>query len=276
MTKIWFLIILKVKLYLDENIRMNNKILLSTDTMVGYGLDMIFEMAKRCEFDGIDLAVSKGFDAWNESYVKSLVKKHQLPVYSIQTSASLNSKEMNKVLDLCEATDCGLVTINPPRFFDFRSYAFISNNIGEYQAQNPALNFSIINPEDNNIFALPIPAYRFSNVMDIIKKYGCALALDVANMDSQELEWTFSNKLDDFSQYLSVVYISDKSRKGEGHLVPGEWILQLPTFIKRLMKSGYQRPFCVKLNLTKDELADADKVELLLTRSREYILKHGE
>ncbi|MBB1543770.1 MAG: hypothetical protein HG456_003325 [candidate division SR1 bacterium] len=28
---------------------MNNKILLSTDTMVGYGLDMIFEMAKNAD-----------------------------------------------------------------------------------------------------------------------------------------------------------------------------------------------------------------------------------
>ena len=255
---------------------MNNKILLSTDTRVGYGLDMIFEMAKRCEYDGIDLAVSKGFDAWNESYVKSLVKKHQLPIYSIQTSASLNSKEMNKVLDLCEATDCDLITINAPKFFDFRSYAFIANNIGEYQAQNPALNFAIINPEDNNIFALPIPAYRFSNIMDIIKKYNCALALDVANMDSQELEGNFSNKLDDFAQYLSMVYLSDKSRKGDTHLVPGDGILQLPNFIRRLMKSGFSRPFSVKLNLNKDELADVDKVELLLNKTREFILKNAD
>ena len=225
---------------------MNNKILLSTDTMVGYGLDMIFEMAKRCEYDGIDLAVSKGFDAWNENYVKSLVKKHQLPIYSIQTSASLNSKEMNKVLDLCEATDCDLITINAPKFFDFRSYAFIANNIGEYQAQNPALNFAIINPEDNNIFALPIPAYRFSN------------------------------KLDDFAQYLSMVYLSDKSRKGDTHLVPGDGILQLPNFIRRLMKSGFSRPFSVKLNLNKDELADVDKVELLLNKTREFILKNAD
>jgi len=247
--------------------------LLSTDTMVGYGLDMIFEMAKKCGYDGIDLAVSKGFDAWNENYVKSLVKKHQLPIYSIQTSASLNSKEMNKVLDLCEATNCDLITINAPKFFDFRSYAFIANNIGEYQAQNPALNFAIINPEDNNIFALPIPAYRFSNMLDIIKKYNCALALDVANMDSQELEGNFSNKLDDFAQYLAMVYISDKSRKWEGHLVPWDGILQLPAFIRRLMKSNFLRPFSVKLNLTKEELADADKVELLLNKTREFILK---
>lgn len=38
---------------------MNNKILLSTDTMSSYGLDMIFEMAKKCGYDGIDLAVRK-------------------------------------------------------------------------------------------------------------------------------------------------------------------------------------------------------------------------
>lgn len=166
---------------------MNNKILLSTDTMSSYGLDMIFETAKKCGYDGIDLAVWKGFDAWNEKYVRSLVKKHQLPVYSIQTSSALNSKEMNKVLDLCVATNCDQVTINAPKFFDFKTYSFIANNIGEYQAQNPSINFSIINPEDGSILSL-LPAYRFSNIVDIVKKYNCSLALDVANMDIEELE----------------------------------------------------------------------------------------
>lgn len=200
---------------------MENKILLSTDTMVGYGLDMIFEMAKKCGYDGIDLAVWKGFDAWNEKYVRSLVKKHQLPVYAIQTSGSLNSKEMNKVLDLCAANNCDLITINAPKFFDFKTYSFIANNIEEYQAQNPSLNFAIINPEDSNILAV-LPAYRFNNVVDIVKKYKCAIALDIANMDPEELEGNFINKLDDFSQYIALMYISDKSRKGKSHLLPGE------------------------------------------------------
>jgi hypothetical protein len=39
------------------------------------------------------------------------------------------------------------------------------------------------------------------------------------------------------------------------------------------MKSNFLRPFSVKLNLTKEELADADKVELLLNKTREFILK---
>ena len=255
---------------------MRNKILLSTDTMVWYGLDIIFDMAKQCWYTGIDLAISKWFDAWNENYVQSLVKKYELPVYSIQTSSSLNTKEMNKVLDLCEKTDCDLITINAPKFFDFKSYSFISNNISTYQSQNPALHFAIINPEDTNIFALPIPAYRFSNVVDIIKKYGCNLALDISNMNSEDLEGTFINKLDEFAPYLWLVYVSDKSKEGKTHLLPWEWILKLPTFFRKIRKAWYLRPFSVKLDLTKEELADSDKIELLLTKAREYIEKYSE
>lgn len=42
------------------------------------------------------------------------------------------------------------------------------------------------------------------------------------------------------------------------------------------MKSGFARPFSVKLNLTKEELADADKVELLLNKTRDFILKSAD
>lgn len=38
---------------------MKNKILLSTDTMGNYGLDVIFDTAKKAGFDGIDLAIWK-------------------------------------------------------------------------------------------------------------------------------------------------------------------------------------------------------------------------
>ena len=255
---------------------MRNKIILSTDTMIGYGLDMIFDMAKRCGYDGIDLAISKGFDARNENYVKNLVKKYELPIYAIQTSSLLNSKEMNKVLDLCEAMDCDLITINAPKFFDFKSYSFISNNISEYQNQNPSLYFAIINPEDTNVFALPIPAYRFNNVVDIIKKYSCNLALDIANMNSDDLENIFVNKLDDFAPYLALIYISDKSKSGATHLLPWEGILKLPQFFKKIRKAGYLRPFSVKLALTKDELADSDKIEIILTKAKEFIEKYWE
>ena len=49
--------------------------LLSSDTLTGYGLDLIFDVAKQNGFDGIDLAIWKNFDSWNIEYVKKLVDK---------------------------------------------------------------------------------------------------------------------------------------------------------------------------------------------------------
>ena len=53
-------------------------------------------------------------------------------------------------------------------------------------------------------------------------------------------------------------------------------MLKLPNFFKKIKKAGYLRPFSVKLLLTKDELADGDKIEMILTRAREFIQKYGE
>jgi hypothetical protein len=117
----------------------------------------------------------KNFDAWNVDYVKKLSEAHNLPVKVIQTSASLNKKEMEKALDLCEALNVNTITINAPKFFDYRSFNFIKDNIVSYKNANKDINFSIINPMDASFFAVPIPKHRFSNLVEIIKKYGCNL-----------------------------------------------------------------------------------------------------
>jgi len=81
-----------------------NPLLLSSDTLTGFGLDRVFETAKEIGFGGIDIAIRKNFDAWDPDYVKKLSDKHNLPVKIIQTSSNLNAKEFNLALDLCEAT----------------------------------------------------------------------------------------------------------------------------------------------------------------------------
>jgi sugar phosphate isomerase/epimerase len=82
----------------------NPSFLMSSDSFSNCGLDLIFELTKESGFDGIDLAIWKNFDARNVSYVKKLSKKHDLPVKIIQVSENVNQKELNKALDLCEAT----------------------------------------------------------------------------------------------------------------------------------------------------------------------------
>jgi len=160
------------------------------------------------------LATWKNFDARNINYVKKLSEKHDLPIKVIQVSSSINEKEINKALDLCYETKADTININPPKIFNMKSYNFLMDNLPRLRKENKTIHFSIINPENSNIFALPIPKYRFTNVVEIIKKYSCYLGLDIANMDTEEFEGNFMRKLREFLPYISTIYFSDKTRLG--------------------------------------------------------------
>ncbi|MDR0860163.1 MAG: hypothetical protein LBO09_04195 [Candidatus Peribacteria bacterium] len=214
-----------------------NALLLSTDTLPNYGLDRIFSIAKEAKYDGIDLAMWKGFDAWDEEYVQKLAFQYDLPVYVVQTSSKLNQKEMDKALDICGTTGADTICINPPKITEFKVYDFISDNLAEYQKNNPDLQFSIINPIDSKLFALPIPEFRFSNIIDIVKVYNAYVGLDITNLDMDAFEEDFMRKIDDYAPYISVLYLSDKDKKGKSHLMPGEGNLDLVNFLKKLKKS---------------------------------------
>lgn len=162
----------------------------------------------------------KNFDAQNPEYVKALAEKHNIKVYGIQTSASLNKKEMNKALDLCEELNCNAININAPRFFNYKTFNFIKNNLPQYIKKNKDIHFSIINPEDTSFFMIPVPKYRFSNLVEIIKKYGSYLALDIANLDEDAFEDEFYRKMEDFLPYINTIYLSDKDKNGKAHIIP--------------------------------------------------------
>jgi hypothetical protein len=250
--------------------------LVSTDSFSNAWLDMVFEMIKQSWFDWVDLAIRKNFDAWNVDYVKKISNKHDLPIKVIQISENINQKEMEKALDLCEATWADTITINAPTFFNLKSYNFIVDNIDAYKKNNPHIHFSIINPEDSSVFALPIPKYRFTNIVDIVKKYWCYLWLDIATLDSQILEWEFIRKLPNLLPYMAVMYFSDKNRVWDIHLLPWEWTLKLPAILKKIKQTGFNRYFSSKINISKAELADSDKVVDILVKAREYYQKYYE
>ena len=247
-----------------------NALLLSTDTLPNYWLDLIFSIAKSNWFDGIDLAMRKWFDAWDEEYVQKLSLEHEMPVYIVQTSAKLNQKELDKALDICQATNCDTICINAPKITDFKAYDFISGNLKNYKDNNPDIKFTVRNPKDSKLFALPIPEYRFSNIIDIVKKYDCYIGLDTNNLDIDLFESEFIRKIDDYAPYISVIYISDKTKNWKTHLPLWDWMLDLKTFFKRLKKSWYSRPMSIKLDLKPSELANKATLKKIFKKIRIY------
>ena len=250
--------------------RKENALLLSTDTLPNYWLDLIFSIAKNNGFVGIDLAMRKWFDARDEEYVQKLSLKYEMPVYIVQTSAKLNQKELDKALDICQATNCDTICINAPKITDFKAYDFITDNLKAYKDNNPDIHFTIRNPKDSKLFALPIPEYRFSNIIDIVKKYDCYIWLDTSNIDIDSFEDDFTRKIDDFAPYISVIYISDKSKNGKTHLALWDGTLDLKTFFKRLKKSWYSRPMSIKLDFKPTELANKSILKKQFKKIRAY------
>lgn len=252
------------------------QVLLSTDTLSGYWLDLIFQLAKEAGFDGLDIATRKNFDARNISYVKKLSEKHDLPIRVVQVSSNINEKEINKALDLCYETKADTLSINSPKIFNIKSYNFLLDNLPRLRKENKTIHFSIINPENSNIFALPIPKYRFTNIVEIIKKYSCYLWLDISNMDTENFENDFMRKLRDFLPYISTIYFSDKTRLGYWHVIPGEGTLKLESFLKKLKEYDFRRHISIKLDLSKWDLADAEKVLIILKKARKFITENFE
>lgn len=251
-------------------------LLLSTDTLAWYGLDLIFDIAKTINFDGIDLALWKSFDTYNISYIKKLIAKYNMPVEVVQTSAEVNVLELNHAVDLAREIGAKVIAINAPTFFNFRSFRFLSANLNQYMRQNPQLTFAIINPSKATLFYLPIPKFRFSNIVEIIKKYRSHLALDVVHIDKDSFENVLMRKLPNFIPYLSVIYLADKPRMYESHLPLGEWVLKLSPFLKKLKQNEYYNFFSIKLDLSKAELADGEKIEIILKKCRLYYKEYFE
>ena len=247
-----------------------NALLLSTDTLPNYGLDLIFSMARDNGFDGIDLAMRKWFDARDEEYVQKLSIEYNMPIYVVQTSAKLNQKELDKALDICQATNCDTICINAPKITDFKAYDFITENLKSYKENNPDIHFTILNPKDSKLFALPIPEYRFSNIIDIVKIYDCYIWLDISNIDVDIFENEFTRKIDDYAPYISVIYLSDKSKNWKTHLTLWDWTLDLSTFLKRVKKSWYSRPMSIKVDFKPTELANKTTLKKQFKKIRTY------
>ncbi len=250
--------------------------LLSSDTLWGYWLDLIFQMAKKFDFDWIDLALRKNFDAWSITYVKDLINKYEIPIKVIQVSDKVNSKEMNQALDLAREIWADVISINAPAILDIKTYKFINNNLPALRKHNRWIKFCIINPSKSSFFALPIPKYYFTNIVEIIKKYKSMLWLDVANIDEIVLETSLLRKITSFLPYISVVYLSDKTKTGKAHVWLWEWILKIPSLLKKFKQNEYFWYFSLKVEISKRDLSDLDKVEIILKKSRQYFRENYE
>lgn len=246
------------------------KLLLSSDSLSWYWLDLVFHIASYLKFDWIDLAIRKNFDSRSIWYITKLIEKYWIWINVIQLSDKCNKKELDYWVELAREIWADVISINPPSIFNYKTYKYICDNLAWYKKHHKSIKFSIINPPKSSLFLLPVPNYYFSNIVEIIKTYNAYLWLDISNIDEIDLETKFLKKLSNFISYIPIVYISDKDKNWIWHIWLWSWVLKLPTILKKFKQNEYKWYFSLKIEISKKDLADMDKIEQILKKCKAY------
>lgn len=250
-----------------------SKFLLSTDVLWGYWLDLIFRIAKDVWFDWLDLALRKAFDSWNVEYVKWLIEQYELPIRVIQVSDNLNRKEMNHAVDIARAVWANVISINAPGIMNFKAFKFIKEFLRFYLRANANIQIWIINPEKNNFLNI-VPTHYFGSIQETVKKYRMRLAIDVSNMEEEKVDYTLIRKLSNILPHLILMYVSDKGKTGKWHVPLWDGVLKLPQLFKRMKQMEYQGDFSLKVDISKENLVDIEKVKIILKKCKTYYIEN--
>ncbi len=83
-------------------------LLLSTQSLAGYGLHKIFLLAKNAEYDGLDLSIDfENYDTIDATYIDSLIQSTGISVFSLTApERKLTKKHFDQILAL--ASDLGI------------------------------------------------------------------------------------------------------------------------------------------------------------------------
>jgi sugar phosphate isomerase/epimerase len=90
------------------------------------------------------------------------------------------------------------------------------------------------------------------------------------------LETEFLRKLPNFIPHIAVLYFSDKTKLWQGHVLPGEGSLKLPSLLKKLKQNKFLWDISLKIDIEKKDLADTEKVLLILKKARKYLQENFE
>ncbi len=250
-----------------------NNLILASDTLTGYGLDMVFMVAKDLWYWWIDLALWNNFDSWNIDYIKRLSENYQLPIQVIQTSDNLNKKELNYAIELAQEVKAKNIVVNPPKYYNRRATKFVEDNLPLYQKHYPRINFSLVNPPKTLLLNL-LPKYSFTNIAEVFKTYWLNVTLDITNLEEDSFDLILIKRLPALLPHINVVYLSDKDKTWKWHLPLWEWNLKIPSFLKKMKQLEYDNFFSIKLKVWKKDLADIEKIRLMLKKCKTYFIEN--
>ncbi|MFA5829242.1 MAG: sugar phosphate isomerase/epimerase [Candidatus Gracilibacteria bacterium] len=217
-------------------------LVLSTDTLRGYGLNRIFNFIKLADYAGVDLAIDpKNFDTQNTEYIKSLSEQYDLPITAIQTPPNANAHKIQEAVKMAKELDCKIIVIQPPRIFDFKYITWLKNEIPKIR-QKENISIALENASSETFLGI-IPEHAMGNIIEMKKfKHACIDTTRVAQKKDDLIRVYKALK-----KFLVHVHLSNV-KTGKQYYLPQEGILPLESFLTKLKQENYAGNVSLKVN----------------------------
>ncbi|MBD3331104.1 hypothetical protein GF354_06315 [Candidatus Peregrinibacteria bacterium] len=245
-------------------------IVLCTDSLRGYGLNRIFELAKKAEYDAIDLAVNFGqFDTYNTEYLKKLIKDSDMPVHAVSAPNQIASKRIKEVILMAKDIGAKVVVLQPPKILELKHANWLKKEIPKLR-EKEHLSIALENAPAGSFLGI-LPGHAMSNIQDL-KKFK-HVSIDTARIGEkkQDLIRTYAN----LRKYLVHVHISNIYR-GKKYAPPQDGILPLESFLTKLKQDGFPGALSIKVMPKYLHAGDDEKVIDDLKDIKKYYKKYYE
>ena len=217
-------------------------ILLSTDSLKGYGLNRIFRFIKEAGYDGVDLYIDpKDFDTHDTDYLKELALEFNLPIVSMQTAPNATAKNVIETVEMAKELGTKVIIVQPPKIFNFKYTKWLTNEVPKIR-QRENISIALENAPSETFLGI-IPEHALNNLNELRKFKHAALDTTRIAQKKEDLIRVFHI----LRKYLVHVHVSNV-KKGKGYALPDDGILPLESFLTKLKQEGYQGAVSFKIH----------------------------
>ncbi|MEK7524597.1 MAG: sugar phosphate isomerase/epimerase [Patescibacteria group bacterium] len=229
-------------------------IVLSTDSLKGYGLNRIFEFVKEAGYDGVDLFMDpRDFDTQDADYVKKLVDQYHLPVVSLQTPQNATARDIVDSVTMAKKIGTKVIVVQPPKMFNFKYIKWLTSEVPKIR-QREEISIALENAPSGTFLGI-IPEHAMNNLNELRKFKHASLDTTRVAQKKEDLIRVYHI----LRKFLVHVHVSNV-KKGKGYAMPDEGILPLESFLTKLKQEGYRGAVSFKIHPKFIHAGDHEKV----------------
>ncbi len=277
------------------------KVSLSTACLYVYPLRMVFAIAKRAGFDGIELAINPEVDLRGGEYARRLSEEYRLPIYSVHPPMfpypgwSYVDRNVTlhfpRALQVAQQVQASMLVVHLPAALSEREEngrAFLMNMAHAREHMNghgPRLavenRAKFITRDDDLILTRPDDLRTYADEFDL------PMTLDTAHLGTWGLD--LKATLPCFAGRLANVHLSDLKEVSQRienapmlhsyvkqHQLPGTGKLPLGEFLQALALQGFPGPITYELSPLSLRFWNPRAVEQKLTECVTFVRRATE